>query len=235
MAHAKFFTLVLITLLLPIMASSFSKEERRSYKPEVERLVLITGCGRSGTTFIAKSLTSAGLDVRHEYLGKDGSASWYMNVESTNAPYGCRSTVGLRFTHIFHQVRHPLKTIASINYSSHASSFAYVAAYVPEIDLTHDSRLVQSAKYWYYWNLLAEAKAEWRYRIEDIDSVWDEMSQRLGVFLDRSVLSQQSRKTNTRGDTGGLTWMQLQAEIPADLFANIQSMALRYGYSIVDE
>jgi len=234
MYNLKFFILTLITLLCSTTASSSTKE-RQCDDPEIERLVLITGCGRSGTTFISRALTGAGLDVRHEYLGKDGSASWYMNVENANAPYGCSSTVGLRFTHIFHQVRHPLKTIASINYSSHASSFAYVAAYVPEIDLIHDSRLVQTAKYWYYWNLLAEAKAEWRYRIEDIDLVWDEIGQRLGVYLDPSVLSQLSRKTNTRGDTGKLTWKQLKANIPADLFADIQSMALRYGYSIVDE
>lgn len=233
--YVRFFIFLIISLLSPTIASSAPNKDRQCEQPEVERLVLITGCGRSGTTFISQALTAAGLDVRHEYLGKDGSASWYMNAESADAPYGCCSTMGLRFTHIFHQVRHPLKTIASINHSSHASSFAYVAVYVPEIDLAHDSRLIQTAKYWYYWNLLAEAKAEWRYRIEDIDAVWDEIGLRLGVFLDRSALDQISRKTNTRGDTGKLTWKQLKANIPADLFADIQSMALRYGYSIVDE
>lgn len=36
---------------------------------------LITGCGRSGTKYIARLLSAAGLDIGHETMGKDGIAS----------------------------------------------------------------------------------------------------------------------------------------------------------------
>lgn len=39
-------------------------------------MLLITGCGRSGTHFTARLLQEIGLDVGHETLGKDGVASW---------------------------------------------------------------------------------------------------------------------------------------------------------------
>jgi hypothetical protein len=53
--------------------------------------------------------------------------------------------------------------------------------------------LSRAAKYWYYWNLEAERTAQWRYRVETIDDVFNEFCLRVGVQANRVVLQNTSR------------------------------------------
>ena len=76
------------------------------------KTLLITGCARSGTTFITKFFQLNGYDMRHEREGHFGVVSWPMTADSKRTPWGPGYDRYL-FKHIFHQVRHPLKTIAS--------------------------------------------------------------------------------------------------------------------------
>lgn len=201
---------------------------------EKHYFLLITGCARSGTTYISEVLKLGGLDIRHEQVGKDGISSWFMCIEADHVPWKSRpSAAGFRFDHIFHQVRHPLKVISSVFGTEHRKAIEYFSKNIPEIS-DKDSLVVKSAKYWYYWNLYAEQKAEWRYQVEQIDSCLEEMGQRLGIVLDKAILQQVPRDANHRKKTTDLTWAQLKNEISPDLFSKIQEMALRYGYSIVD-
>lgn len=81
-----------------------------------EHFLLITGCGRSGTTYISAVLQEFGLDVRHECYGADGICSWPMTVVDDDLPWKWLPpgrNKDMKFTHILHQVRHPLKVIAS--------------------------------------------------------------------------------------------------------------------------
>lgn len=92
------------------------------------------------------------------------------------------------------------------------------------------------AKYWYYWNLEAEKKAEWRYRIEDIDLVFDEMQERLGTPLKKESLLKISKKTHTRKPiTQKITWSDLKIALSDEDFSNIQNLALKYGYPTQDK
>jgi len=93
----------------------------------------------------------------------------------------------------------------------------------------NDPKIVKGAKYWYYWNLLAEKKAEWTYRVEDIENQIDEMSARLGVDLEPDTLDDIPTNTNTRGYKDVYTWDDLKQAIDEDLFYNIINMAIRYG------
>jgi hypothetical protein len=68
------------------------------------RPLLFTGCGYSGTGFLGKLFSSAGYDIPHECLGKDGTSDWRYSFESARP---------LPFQHIFMQVRHPLAVVAS--------------------------------------------------------------------------------------------------------------------------
>ena len=203
---------------------------------KIEKFLLITGSSRSGTTYIANVLTEAGLEIGHEHLKADGCSSWLMNVKTNHAPYGYIRTDLVHYQHIFHQVRDPLKTISSIFSTEKEKAFIFFKEYIPEIDREKDSRLVQSAKYWYYWNLKAEAQAEWRYKIEELDDVWDEMNERLGLSLSRAPLKT-TRKTinHRRTPLQKITWADLKGELSPDLFLAIQEMSVRYGYPINNE
>lgn len=193
--------------------------------------VLIIGCGRSGTAYISFILQKCGLEVRQEGFGRDGCAAWHMAVDSDNMPWGTQK--GHSFRHVFHQVRDPLDVISSwyINKMSERS-WNYIYKNVPQIR-PDEPFLAQCAKYWYYWNLAAEKKAEWRYRIEDIELVFDEMSQRLGVPLSNKVFTLVPKDANTRLPiTEKVKWSDLKEVLTKEDLERIEAMALKYGYSV---
>ncbi|MBA3816285.1 MAG: hypothetical protein H0X29_07150 [Parachlamydiaceae bacterium] len=226
--------LTLLILLIGLISFSFISKVPPKSPSNKHHLLLITGCARSGTTYITEVLKLGGLDIKHELIGKDGTSSWFMCIEADKVPWKNRpSATGFQFDHVFHQVRHPLKVISSVLGTEHHKAITYFSENIPEI-YARDTLLVKSAKYWYYWNLYAEQKAEWRYQVEQIDSCLIEMGQRLGIVLDPAILLQVPRDSNHRKKTTNLTWAQLKQEIPANLFINIQEMTLRYGYSIID-
>jgi len=159
----------------------------------VDRRVLITGCGRSGTRYMTFVLRRLGLDVPHERLGRDGMASWTMAVEAAERPYGPASDA-VQFEHVFHQVRDPLAVIRSVE-TFGPDSWAFVYAHTscrPE-----DPPLVRGAKYWLHWNDHAERLACWRYRVEDVASALPDLCARLGVAF-RPVAARVPADVNTR-------------------------------------
>lgn len=121
--------------------------------------LLVTGCGRSRTNYMAVFLEKSGYRILHERLGDDGVVSWPMAVNSLG-PWGPLSEES--FDHVFHQVRHPLFVMTSWIVNLHdvnRDEWEFIRRYIPEINLS-DSLIVQCAKYWYYWNLLAEKKKQ---------------------------------------------------------------------------
>jgi hypothetical protein len=157
-------------------------------------LILVTGCGRSGTKYTAELLQRVGLDVLHEKMGADGIATWCMAVDSCDSPWG-GGRHDLKFKTILHQVRHPLKVIPSLTTFT-ARSWQFIERYVPCPQ--SDPVILRAAKYWYYWNLEAEKIASWRYRIEALPQIFDEFCRRLGVEPRREALAQTSTMTNSR-------------------------------------
>ena len=195
------------------------------------KLLLIVGCGRSGTTFMAQFLKASGLQVEHEAPGADGCVSWPMVVNMYN-PFGWPAD-NVKFHHIFHQVRNPLDVITSfyINLPElNRHEWGFIRSQIPEIN-PDDPLLVQCAKYWYYWNLKAEYMAEWTYRIENLENVLPEFQSRLNVQFDQENLH---RIPNTINHWTPIdytfTWEDLQSTLPRDLFTDIEAMAKRYGY-----
>ena len=86
--------------------------------------LLITGVGRSGTRFAAKTLTARGYDVAHDdaRCGRVGAASWPLAIREGAYELPNFATINSgfrgpnprwRFKHIFHQTRDPLRTILS--------------------------------------------------------------------------------------------------------------------------
>lgn len=198
-----------------------------------KRLVLVTGCARSATTYISKVLELNGLQVVHEGLAKDGCASWTMAVDASSTPWGPGSR-GLEFEHIFHQVRNPLDNISSVYTTEPERSWEFIYEHIPEIS-HKDSHLVRCVKYWIYWNLKAESLAEWTYRIEDLEEELPVMSKKLGVHLDPMSLKFISKITNHRGPyVKKFTWKDLKEELPRHLLEELYATCLHYGYPITD-
>jgi len=192
--------------------------------------ILISGCGRSGTNYMAILLEKSGYSIHHECFGKDGCVSWPMAVNSYS-PWGPISEE--TFDHVFHQVRHPLFVINSwlINLDDlDRDEWVFIRSHIPEINRS-DSLIVHCAKYWYYWNLLVEQKAEWRYQIEKLSAVLPEFMTRSGLILDKKLLNKIPLTYNSWKKPGTrITWNQLQMQIPSDLYCKIRRMAFRYGY-----
>lgn len=216
--------LIFTALLLSCYAGYHKVYKKRI----VERELLITGCARSGTAYISNILQQCGLRIGHEKTQKDGVSSWIMCVNTKHVPWAVDSRRRLQFTHIFHQVRHPLKVISSVQ-TEGRPSWKYIIKHVPEIKW-EDSPLVKGAKYWYYWNLKAETQAEWTYRVEQLDEVWDEFCSRLGKKLDRSQLEQVPHNVNARSHQE-VTWEDLQQQLDPDLYQKIRELAQKYGYT----
>lgn len=197
----------------------------------IHKLVLVTGCARSGTTFIAEVLQHCGLNVVHEAAGKDGIVSWLMAARDTHTPYG-PGYYNYRFKHIFHQVRDPLKTMASLT-TEHAKAWQFVMKHTPQIK-AEDPMIVKCAKYWYYWNKRAEAKAEWTYRVEDIENALEEMGRRMGIHLDKEAIHKVRKTINHRERTVEYTWAEVKANLSPTRYKKLIDLARKYGYSAPD-
>ena len=88
-------------------------KRKTSDKPAKELDMLVTGCARSGTLYITRVFQKCGLGVKHEnWEPTYGMVSWPMAVNTKDNVWGPPSK-DFTFKHIFHQVRHPLKAIAS--------------------------------------------------------------------------------------------------------------------------
>ena len=109
-------------------------------------MFLITGCGRSGTMYMAKMLQSAGLDVGHEALGQDGVVSSIWAVADDWYPSYHQQRKRPAFDVVLHQVREPLATIGSLT-TAQPGSWRWNARHIP-IRLGEDSVLQMAAK----WN-----------------------------------------------------------------------------------
>ncbi len=195
--------------------------------------ILIIGAERSGTGYMSTLLRRSGYDVGHQGYGVDGSVSWPMVVNQYQ-PWIVNTKCKDRFKRVFHQVRHPLKVIQSIvlNFSDdmETDTWVFKRKCIPDMDPLA-SPIVQAAQYWYYWNLMAEKKSEWRYRVEDLPLMVDEFERRSGLKISRSALEKLPKNYQTIVPIEKeLTWEDLEAELPEDLYVNIFNMSRRYGY-----
>jgi hypothetical protein len=195
-----------------------------------EAELLIIGCGGSGTHYTSTCFQISGLDLTHEKFGKYGCIGWPLtvgpfNFDGTPLPnmQTCRR--------IFHQVRNPLHVIACWSQLDlDHSAWIFVRKHIPEIN-KDDSSFVQSAKYWYYWNLIAESKAEWRFKVEDFSLLLNEFNERLYISLDEKAILTISTNTGTwAGNKKTITWDDLKINLQNDLYENIRNMAIRYNY-----
>ena len=189
---------------------------------------LITGCGRSGTKYAATLLSAAGLRIGHETMDRDGIASWLLAALPAAPGWG-PSGEDFHFRTILHQVRNPLAAISSMQ-TIQPASWRYICQHIP--CSMEDPLLFRCVTFWREWNLKAESIAAWSYRLEDIDSAWEELCARLALPATREALNAVSRNVNTRkGSFENVTWDDLK-NLDSRLCLAVQEQAARYGYQI---
>lgn len=198
--------------------------------PHREGRIAIIGCGRSGTTYTSKLFKAFGYSVGHEALGKHGISSWCLVPDTRQRCWGpsLRELARLKLPFV-HQVRHPLKVIASIaTFGSH--SWEFISNFIP---IEKDDTLTQMCmKYWYHWNLLAEKRAKLTYQVELIEDALPKLLT-IGGFdesrFDLAVVRGLRNDVNRR-DHESTTWDSLEKEDPK-LAEQIRELATRFGYS----
>ena len=200
--------------------------------------IYITGCGCSGTKYIAKAMNRAGLHFPHEGIGRDGCASWYLHVG--NDPFKKKGGTGIndfpRPPVILHQTRHPLKVISSFQRVRPMNGFSwtYIRIYLPQIKIK-EHRILQCMKYWYHWTNFADKLAEWQYRVESIEEeeVFEEFCRRIDrpefLKIKKSMLNVSKLTNSFRKNYRPLSWGQLEDQ-DFELTEKIRKKGRRYGY-----
>jgi len=210
---------LILTFLSMCFCSVVQGDDQAPYR------LLVIGCGRSGTAYMSKLMQSYGLRIGHEKVLKDGVSSWIYTIERDE--FAKKENYDL----VIHQIRNPLNVISSWVRNNIDRDWAWnmITEHVPEID-RNESLLQRSAKYWYYWNLKAEEKADWSYRIEDIDKI---LPMLIDYFNLRQISKPPPKNYNRRRKIKKrISWEDLRMVLNNEDFENIQSLAAKYGYPI---
>ena len=189
---------------------------------------IATGTGHSGTGYVARLLSSAGLRVGHEAVFRangskdyhkrvgfdwDGDSSWAAAPFVRDWPEAT----------IIHAVRHPLATIQSLTLNAtggdnHLWQNEHIALELPH---TGVQRIRRQTQYWLRWNaLIAELRPDaLLYRVEDRTALLD----RLGL---EQTTAWDDNKYNHHGTHDAWTW----ADLPDDLVGEVKEAAKWMGY-----
>jgi hypothetical protein len=214
-----------------LLLSSFCLDASLNLPTNVrtKKSLLVTGCGRSGTGFTAEFLKLSGYDVGHEHMGKKGTVSWLTAARVDEAPWGPLWN-DYEFRRVFHQVRNPIKVIQSVYNVPPRAGWDWIASILTQIK-PEDSRLTMCVKYWIYWNRMVEIKADFTYRVEDMEELLPLFAKKLHWNFSLDTFRSVPKNTNTKGPpTKPITWAYLREHIDPELYLILEEQAIRYGY-----
>ena len=198
-------------------------------------LALITGCGRSGTVYIARCLCHLGIDLPHERMGAAGTVDWR---EAPNAE---------QYSVVLHQIRAPLPTIGSIC-TINATSWGLIQRVLGDTLInvspfefvdSQEALLRNAMRYYVHWNRLAAKHATLSYRVEDTLERIDEIVRLIRGHDDHRVPSSApvvaglTTHVNSRPHPA-VTWHDL---FTADLklCGQVTRLARKYGYDVTSK
>jgi hypothetical protein len=166
--------------------------------------------------------------MKHEKLGEDDSVNWMLAPGKLAHPW--RGPPFKGFNKIFHQVRHPLNNIGSIQKISKDAIY-YIAEYLPE---STNSVIDVCMNVYYHWNKLAEEISSWRYQIEEFPDIFEEFCEKIGnpdLRYKRDTLKLVSTNLNSAKPYTSMTWEALE-QANTELCEQIKTLASRYGYEV---
>jgi hypothetical protein len=157
---------------------------------KTDKKILVLSCARSGTRALAKSLMLSGVDIGHERLKVNGTICGHLAVDDYWYSSHWRMRTGLvrrselEFDETWHQVRHPLSVIESIETGPNLEFWHFQEKHT---GVSWDDKPIERvARYWLAWNDVIESNdIDFRFRIEDIDAAWPEMCRRFGIEAER--------------------------------------------------
>lgn len=213
--------------------------EKLPARERIRKKLLVLGTGRCGTMFTTKALQVAGLNVLHEKVGPDGTVSHYFVTDSDwypMAPWQVKQGkkhVGERrsdfkFDNIVHIVRDPRKTIPSMTkiFGSVTWRFYEENGLLP-VGIRNP---VHRAMYlWAAHNKLAEAQAQFRFRLENYERAWPVLMDLVGSDAPYPAHLRPMNKTGGFKSYEPITFEDM-LRIDKSLGSMIRSMARDYGY-----
>lgn len=190
-------------------------------------MILVIGCPRSGTCFASALFKEHGFDVGHEAWGRDGISCWQLagNDDFWSRFNQCPAEIQCAHAAV-HQVRHPLKVIPSL-FTIAEVSYDILNAKMPFVTKhpLHRAMLV-----WLHWNRLAQKRAAYTYRVENMEAEFAELCRRARFTTALKPNFTTSKQTNARSHRE-VTWAELEAT-DRSLTAEIKALAEAYGYAL---
>lgn len=177
---------------------------------------LFVGHPRGGTAYAAALMQSAGIDVRHEEMGANGTSSWMHAVHDIIPPYTFDRSrrADHYFDAVIHLVRNPLDTIASSLYTEQDSE-DFRSRYVTIFGNDHE-RTVLSYCGWH--KLLLAGHADVRCRLEDLPY---HLLQKYGIATtDPGPQNQREHPS--------LSWEELAGHCSGEVMFELQKMTKWY-------
>jgi hypothetical protein len=207
--------------------------------------IRILACARSGTLYTTKVLQSIGLKVGHEWTDRDGTVSAFAigsppyPLMKWEKPEGRVAHQGEnceteQWTATLHQVRDPLKVIASCYVVVPASAWLF---YNRLLKLgTRGGKLYRCMLYWLRFNELIEANSNYTYRVEEFAVQWPVLLEEMNLPV-LTELPDVSTKTNHEkrnqipfaDKNFKVTWEDLE-NVDALLTKKVKEKAVAYGY-----
>ncbi len=206
--------------------------------------LLFTGCGRSGTGYVAKLITEAGLVCGHEWAFNPFRAGYWGSFEAESSCLALRAVEDGMINYdclVVHLIRNPLAVIRSVigvglldqNPPRYKAKYtAWLCANTPQCFAPHLSPVTRAALYWLFVNQRAENCIDYRLRVEDINELdLREISEIIGKPLDATALDRVSKNTNGGQRDDSITWEDVLASLNPTQRRHFESMAERYGYA----
>jgi len=191
-------------------------------------VILIVALPRSGTKFISTLFIEHGLDVRHEVWGKDGIA-WFGLASCCNFWRGfefCPPETRRRHP-VVHQVRHPLGVIGSLATFSE-EALRQIERSIP-LRPANPHPLIRYMHVYLCYNRLAQGRACYTYRVENIRQEFDVLCRMAGFDATLKPDFITSEQTHARPHRA-VSWADLE-KADASLASEVQAMAVGYGYT----
>lgn len=211
--------------------------------------LLVTGCGRSGTGFLARVLTVAGLEARHE----GHSPAFKPHQHKWPDPWKGTEVSWLAAAHldtlpenlpILHQVRNPLAVTRSFlgfgfftDPEKHQSGVGpyrnFMKHHAPEVALW-DEPIDQCLQYWVTWNLKVERHAVLTYRLESLTpAALCGLLARVGVAVPPPRMEAAFRTAGTKTNHRARAKLTAAQILKRPLGPMVAKLAGRYGYRMV--
>jgi hypothetical protein len=218
------------------------------FNPPTERMLLILGHPRCGSTFAAEAASSVGLQIGHETLHEHGMSSWMFAVEDMRAPFGREYglwPMSTSFKVIIHHLRDPFDAIPSIMSENRIElSMRYRTRHIEDIfgfDIAQlETQIDRAVASYLFWNKIIEMRRpKFWFRIEDdVEKLFEFLAVTFPDQVDLTRPRQPLKRANLHNDHftkfGVVNKAVLEAKdwskLNATLAASLRQFCEVYGY-----